>query len=62
MNEVKAMKAVKALKKSGYDASILAGTFEPPAVWISVYNPETGIEREFRLHDEEIKFLAQECE
>ena len=62
MSEEKAMRAVKALKEGGYDASILAGIFEPPAVWISVYNPDTGIEREFRLHEEEIKFLAQENE
>jgi len=60
MTQEQCESAVKALQDAGHYASHIQGAYCDHGVWIEVWNSDLGACHEFRLHDEEIEWWAEQ--
>jgi hypothetical protein len=58
MTQEKCERAVEALQDKGFNASHVQGAPDDHGVWIDVWDDYLGDTRSFRIHDEEIDYLA----
>jgi hypothetical protein len=57
MTQEQCERAVKALKKEGFEASHVMGAPDDHGVWLdSVWNAELRLATSFRIHEEEINY------
>ena len=62
MTQEQCESAVKALQEAGHYASHVMGAPDDHGVWIEVWNHDLQNTHDFRIHDEEITWWAEEYE